>query len=289
MVNNTPDFTPIQKLTKDLKSASITLSDHEARFLVDCYYIMQEDRKRSYNQERSLQANAEPSTVISWLANQSADLEKQIQKALDIYTSSHPMGAWMRSVVGIGPVISAGFLAHIDITKAPTVGHIWQYAGIAGTGQTPWEKGKKRPFNAGLKVICWKAGQSFLKLSNNEKCFYGKLYRERKENEVTRNNAGEFKVQADERVNKVGKTTEAYKSYVTGKLPPAHIDARARRFAVKHFLSDLHAVWYFVRYGTIAPKPWVIEHGGHVHFRLPHNADLIPGLVEAYKAAGPVV
>jgi len=266
MTSDTLDLNPIQKLNKDLKTASVTLSDHEARFLVDAYYIMQEDRKRSYNQERSLSTAGEPNQVISWLAAQSADLEKQIQKALDTYTKNHVMGSWLREISGIGPVIAAGLLAHIDITKAPTAGHIWSYAGIAGTNQKKWEKGQKRPFNAGLKVLCWKAGQSFMKLSNNDKCFYGKVYRARKELEVARNEAGAFAEQAAERLLKVGKTTEAYKYYSVGKLPPAHIDARARRYAVKLFLSHFHGEWYLRHYGKPAPLPYPIAFLDHAHF-----------------------
>lgn len=264
-IHETLELSPIQKLNKDLKAASIVLSDHEARFLVDAYYIFQEDRKRSYNQERSLTKSGEPNQVISWLAAQSADLEKQIQKALDSYTSSHLMGSWMREIVGIGPVIAAGLLAHIDITKAPTAGHIWSYAGIAGTNQRKWEKGQKRPFNAGLKVICWKAGQSFMKLSNNEKCFYGQIYRQRKELEVERNEQGIFAEQAAEKLKVVGKTTEAYKHYSVGKLPPAHLDARARRYCVKLFLSHLHNEWYVRKFGTPAPLPYPIAFLDHAH------------------------
>ena len=265
-IHETLELSPIQKLNKDLKAASIVLSDHEARFLVDAYYIFQEDRKRSYNQERSLTKSGEPNQVISWLAAQSADLEKQIQKALDSYTSSHLMGSWMREIVGIGPVIAAGLLAHIDITKAPTAGHIWSYAGIAGTNQRKWERGQKRPFNAGLKVLCWKAGQSFMKLSNHEDCFYGKIYRARKELEMARNESGLFAEQAAPKVDKVKKTTEAYKYYVEGKLPPAHIDARARRYAVKLFLSHLHGEWYLRHFGVAAPLPYPIAFLDHAHF-----------------------
>ena len=56
---------------------------------------------------------------------------------------------------------------------------------------------------------------------------------------------------------------------------------------MKLFLSDVHAVWYYRRFGRIAPKPWIIEHGGHVHFRLPYNVDSVPGLREAYDAKKP--
>ena len=44
---------PMNKLTKDLRAATKFLSQEEARYLVDLYYQMQEDRKRTGNQVRS--------------------------------------------------------------------------------------------------------------------------------------------------------------------------------------------------------------------------------------------
>ena len=43
------------KLKKDIKNASINLSDEEARYLVDTYYQMQEYRKATNNQCRTLE------------------------------------------------------------------------------------------------------------------------------------------------------------------------------------------------------------------------------------------
>jgi len=257
----------VSRLTKDLKAAAVQLSDDEARFLVDYYYIVQEDRKRSHNQERTLETAGEPNQVISWLAGQSSTLEGQIKKALDIYTENHPMGSWMRGIVGIGPVISAGLLAHIDIEKAPTVGHIWRFAGLDPT--VKWEKGKKRPWNAKLKTLCWKAGQSFMKMSNKENCFYGRIYRERKQFEIDRNDRGHNADLAKILVDKVGKTTEAFKHLSEGKLPPGQIDARARRYAVKLFLSHLHGEWYRRHFNQEPPLPYPIAHQGHAHFIAP--------------------
>ena len=255
---------PIQKLTKDLKAAATRLSDDEARFLVDYYYICQEDRKRSTNQVRALGESDEPNAVLGWLAEQSESLEGQIKKALDVYTEAHVMGAWMRQIVGIGPVISAGLLAHIDINKAPTVGHIWRYAGLDPTSK--WEKGEKRPWNAGLKTLCWKAGQSFMKFSGRDDCYYGQVYRERKAYEIARNERGDNKDLATSLLSKYNKSTEAYKHLSNGVLPPAQIDARARRYAVKLFLSHLHGAWYEVHFGTKPPLPYPIAHMGHAHF-----------------------
>ena len=177
----------------------------------------------------------------------------------------------MMGICGIGPVIAAGLLAHIDIEKAPTVGHIWNFAGL--NPFQDWNKGEKRPWNASLKTLCWKIGQSFVKVSNNDKDVYGKIYKKRKEYEMAKNEAGDYAEQAKQKLErfKIGKDTEAYKYYSEGKLPPAHIQQRAERYAVKMFLSHLHEVWYREHYGTEPPKPFVISQLGHAHYIAPPN------------------
>jgi len=256
---------PIQKLTKDIKEAAYILSDNEARFLVDAYYIMQENRKRSDNQIRSMLESGEPNEVLQWLAEQNRSLENQVKRALDAYSGANPVGQWARNQKGIGPVIAAGLLAHIDIKKAPTVGHIWSFAGLDPRNE--WKKGEKRPWNADLKTLCWKMGESFVKVSGDEKSLYGQLYKNRKAYEIEKNEAGDYADQAKAKLEKfkIGKTTEAYKSYIKGKLPPAHIQERSKRYAVKIFLSHLHHVWYRNEFGKEPPKPFAIEHLGHVH------------------------
>lgn len=256
---------PIMKLSKDLKKASKNLTDLEARYLVDTYYQVQEFRKATSNQIRSMQESEEPTEVINWLLDNLESLENQIKRALDTYTKAHPVGEWLQSITGIGPVIAAGLLAHIDIKKAPTAGHIWSFAGLNPNAK--WEKGQLRPWNARLKTLCWKIGQSFVKVSNNPNDIYGKIYKERKEYEVMKNEAGDFKDQAESilKSKNIGKTTDAYKAYSQGKLPPAHIQQRAERYAVKIFLSHLHEFWYEQHYGEKPPKPFAIEILGHAH------------------------
>lgn len=263
---NAPDkLAALSRMSRDIAIASIKLSDDEVRYLVDAYYMMQEDRKRAGNQATALIKAGEPNAVISWLAMQSETLEDQIKRALDKYTDAHPVGSWLKSVYGIGPVIAAGLLAHIDITRAPTVGHIWRYAGLDPTQK--WEKGKKRPWNASLKTLCWKVGQSFMKFSNRDECVYGKVYRERKQYEIDRNERGDNAEVAKQLAARVGANTEARKHYESGKLPPAQIDARARRYAVKLFLSHLHAYWYERHFNAPPPLPYPIAILGHAHIR----------------------
>jgi hypothetical protein len=265
MITNSVPLDPIARLSKDLASAAVTLSDDEARFLVDAYYQMQDNRIRADGQVRSLSKSGEPHDVLQWLGAQSEGLENQIKRALSRYADSKPLGEWAQSIVGIGPVITAGLMAHIDIAKAPTVGHIWRFAGLDPTLR--WEKGQKRPWNAALKTLCWKIGESFVKVSGREDAFYGRIYADRKALELSRNEALQFKDQAVAALErkKFGKDTEARKHYEAGKLPPAHIHARAKRYAVKLFLAHYHETGYILLHGVKPPLPYPIAHLGHAH------------------------
>lgn len=266
---------PISRLHKDVLAASALLGRREARYLVDAYYTIQDYRKAASSQERALAAGDEPHAIITWLAAQMCALETQVKRVLGKWAETHPVGRWSMSICGIGPVISAGLLAHIDITRAPTVGHIWRFAGLDPT--LKWEKGNKRPWNAALKVLCWKIGESFVKVKSKKDDIYGKIYIARKDLEIAKNNERAFADQADRilRERKIGKTTEAYKWYSQGMLPPAQIHARAKRYALKLFLSHWHHAAHVHHYGTAPPMPYVIEHGGHAHYIAPPHMDLL--------------
>jgi hypothetical protein len=260
------DLESVERLAKDIKQAAVTLSDDEARFLVDAYYMLQEQRIRADNQIRALSASNEPNAVLNWFAKQSETLENQVKRALDAYSAAHPVGEWMRAQVGIGPVIAAGLLAHIDISRAQTAGDIWNFAGL--NPGVEWAKGERRPWNASLKTICWKIGESFVKFSGRDDCFYGHFYAKKKLDQTERNEKLEFADQAAQKLErfKIGKDTDAYKSYIVGKLPPAHIHARAKRLAVKLFLSHLHHVWFEIEFGKPAPEPYAIAILDHGHY-----------------------
>jgi hypothetical protein len=206
------------------------------------------------------------------------------------------------SHIGIGPVIAAGLLAHIELEHwrcevarlnlkekpctelAPhvgtqncrrviveTAGQIWRFAGLDIT--STWKKGQKRPWNSQLKTLCWKMGQSFLKTMNHPETFYGRLLKERWEYEKARNSKGELAVQAAEKLAKfnIGKSTEAYGHYAAGHLPPAHILQRSCRWTVKLFLSHWHQVAYTIHFGHPPARPYVITHLGHVDVTPPPN------------------
>jgi Transposase IS116/IS110/IS902 family len=256
--------TAIASLNRDLRAAAASMTPTEARLLVDAYYTMQKMRIMNTNRGRAM--SSEPHGVIAWLSEQESVLEKQVAAALDKFSAAQPIGDWLRSVYGIGPVLAAGLIAHIDIKQAPTVGHIWAFGGYDPS--RVWEKGKKRPYNAGLKTLFWKVGDSFRKFSSIEKCVYGQIYRQRKEYEVARNDSGgNAETAARDLASGRRFTPDQRAYYEAGKLPPGRIDLRASRYAVKQFLADLHAVWYRLEFGKEPPLPYPIAILGHAHLR----------------------
>lgn len=129
----------------------------------------------------------------------------------------------------------------------------------------------RRPWNEALKVLCWKLGDSFVKVSGNPKSLYGRLYRERKALEVERSESGQFAELAAKTLaeKKFSSGTPTRKAYEEGHLPDGRLDLRARRIAVKTFLVHYWTkAWMLAHPGERPPQPWIIAHGGHV--------DLIP-------------
>lgn len=299
----------VKKLKKDLKLATMMIGIDEARYLVDSYYEVQKFRMAIGNQIRALGESEEPTVLIGFLYNNMVYLEDTIKQSLGEFSGKYAVGRWLKSIVGIGPVLSAGFLVTFDIRRQmclafedeegkgdmewvestgdirkkvaggklfvhdqrvdarATAGAFWRFAGMEPSAV--WEKGTKGPWNARAKVLCFKAGECFVKVQNNDDDVYGKLLIKRKEAEQARNEAGEYAEQAREKLEKcnTGKSTDAYKHYSEGRLPPAHIHARARRWVMGIFLSRLHNVMYQDYFHTDPPLPYIFsnKHKGGIH------------------------
>ena len=317
--NGKSDLNLIDLNVKDLKIAikGGAISRPEARYLVDSYYQIQEYRKASGNQIFSLEKEQSPFFVLQAIYLNLERLETHIRKILDYYSDSTEIGLWAKSIIGIGPVISAGLQAYIDINKAKGAGAVWRIAGLDPSVEwlgrdraealvekyehlSNWNERiiatfteanrkpdayyaalgndkptatnltkylAKRPWNAGLKVLAWKIGESFVKVSGNPKSLYGRLYVQRKQEEIEKNEGKLFSEQAAAILakKKIGKSTDAYKAYIQGILPPAHIHARAKRYATKMFLAHYFEALYHMTYQKEPPLPYAIEHLGHVH------------------------
>lgn len=252
---------PRRQLAADLRKVVGELEESEVRYLVDTYYQVQEYRKRAANQGRAAGEAEEPAAAILLVLDQFEGMENAIRSALDRWTDEHPMGRWAKAHLGVGPVISAGLIAHIDPERATTAGAVWRFAGLDPTLE--WGKGEKRPYNARLKVLAWKLSESFKKLSGREDCFYGQLYRQRKALEIERNDAGANKELAAKALAEHPKHKQKA-IYEQGKLPDGRLDLRAERWVVKLFLAHFWEAWRLER-GLPVPSPYPIAHLGHTH------------------------
>lgn len=154
------------------------------------------------------------------------------------------------------------YATELDKKKKPT-GKYTREALIKGLA--------KPPYNEELKVLLWKLGQSFIKVSNRPASVYGRIYQEKKAIETAKNERGEFAEQAAQILSskKFNKKTKSYEAYSQGKLPDAQITARASRYATKIFVSHLWEEMYRLRYNDEAPRPYPIAFLGHVDIMAP--------------------
>lgn len=318
---------------KDIRKMAQGMAHNEVRYLVDTYYEIQEYRKSTDNRERAADEGLDDQPkFISMMFDGLSELEKYTKRAMDEYVKRFPLSMWARSIKGIGPVLAAGLIAHIDIKKAKTPGNIYSFAGLdpsrkwlsrdevrkimydfdvnpSGKKKVSMKRPRKvaravekaggihastaimlakkkstfngkavyggvamRPYNAGLKVLCWKIGRSFKFQSGRDNPgLYGRLYNERKEHEVKMNDMGENEEQAQEVLEKCPHH-EQRNIYKEGLLPKGHLDMRARRWVVKLFLSHYWEVGRKLE-GLSCPDPYPIAHLGHAKNIEPPNID----------------
>lgn len=131
------------------------------------------------------------------------------------------------------------------------------------------------PFNRPLKTLMWKVGDSFVKLGSKEDSFYSTFYRNRKAEEIFRNERGDRAELARKTLMKM--PNHAQKAvYAEGKLPDGRVDLMARRATEKLFLSHLHELWWKVTHGwEEPPKPFSISVLGHAHYIRPPYQDVL--------------
>lgn len=135
----------------------------------------------------------------------------------------------------------------------------------------------KPPYNKDMAVLCWKIGDSFMKRSGNKDSLYGRLYRERKALETQRNNAGMYAEQAKQQLATIGYSqgTATYKALASGKLSDGQINERAKRWAVKIFISHLYEIMYMDYYKEIPPTYYILakdpEHNKYIGPEVPYE------------------
>lgn len=245
----------VKRLSHQLVRTGAEIGREEARLLLNAHQTVQRNRQAIERQLCGTGDSPRCHELVHWLIDQDRLIAKQLKKALDKWSDGVPPARWAKGIVGIGPVMAAGLAVHIDVAHHPTAGDVWAYAGL--NPQQEWKPGTRRPWNADVRKLAFQIGESFVRTAGKPNDFYGKLFLERKEREQAANEAGEFAAQAAAALPGVH-DAEARRWYEQGKLPPSHIHARARRWAVKLFLSHYHHVAWTVVHGTPPAEPYAL-------------------------------
>jgi len=278
-----------RNFVKDVRKMTYPEDPHTVRELVKAYYRLQDARIAIAAQSRELAKREKPNQMNEHMAINMKYMEQSLVDPFKHFSGKYLAGRWALSQYGIGPVITAGLLSNIDISKAHTAGSIWRFAGMDPT--VVWQKGEKRPYNADLKTLVWKIGQSFMKFSGRDQCFYGKLYLQDKARRVQLNESGTYSERAKSILEQKQwkKNNPTRRRLQEGYLPDGQIDGQARRFAAKIFLSHFHTVWYEDYHTNLqgtpvrAPRPYVIQHGGHSHMiEVPNYHQAVDGVSSGY-------
>lgn len=201
------------KLNADLRALAKTMARDDCRALVWLYYKFQEDRKRGGNQISQAKAAKRPTQILEHFLLSIQQQERKIQVLAQLFASASSLGRWALSVFGVGPILAAGFLTELDEAPPQYVGHWWSFAGLSPN--IVWEKGQKRPYNAGLKTLLWKFAQVQKFLMNSEKSFYGPYYKQRKAFEIQQTVTGQHILQAQKSLSdfEFGEDTMAIRWY----------------------------------------------------------------------------
>lgn len=128
----------------------------------------------------------------------------------------------------------------------------------------------KPPYNTDLKTLMYNIGDCFIK-NKNRGSLYGRIYDQRLAEETVNNDLLKYKDQAEEilRTKNFSSDTITKRCLEEGKLSPAHLGMRARRYAVKLFISHVFEAMYWCEYHTEPPKHYILGVGGHHDYIAP--------------------
>lgn len=112
-------------------------------------------------------------------------------------------------------------------------------------------------------------GDCFIKNSSRGS-LYGEIFRKRLDDEMVKNEALEYADQAAKILEtKDIQDSATKKTLQSGKLTQGHLVARARRYAVKLFISHVHEAMWYAEFHEDSPSPYVISHMGHKDYVAP--------------------
>jgi len=178
---------------------------------------------------------------------------------------------WATAIKGLG---AGGLLAQLlsqidDIAPFATISKLWRFCGMAVMGGQAerCKKGEKAHYNRLLKSVCWQIADQFVR---QQTPLYVDVYYEEK--------AAQARAHPQPLCSKCGALGEMRKGHwhctacsASGtqiSFTPAHFDARAKRKAVKIFLSHLWLRWREAE-GLPVTQPYAQAILGHTNIIQP--------------------
>lgn len=220
--------------------------ESEIRLLTDSFYEVQKTRiqignriamlKRDYEIDEAMGAD-----LHEMVSGRLIDTEKEIEKRVRKYVKPIPVyQLWIGPhVKGVSELLAGSLIAGIgDIGRFDTVSKLWKFCGMginADGSIQKFRKGEKANWNPFLKKTCWKIGESFVKIA--DRGYYGQMLHTYKSREIGKCEKNEIMVMPQADIDKLPKEQRA--NYMSA----GHVHNRAKRKAVKLFLSHLWQVW----------------------------------------------
>lgn len=130
----------------------------------------------------------------------------------------------------------------------------------------------KPPYNLELKKVMYQIGDLFIR-NRNRGSMYGNIYYQRYLQETEMNSRFAYREQAKQLLEMKDWSAhkDIYDILTQGKLTDAHLKVRARRYAVKLFISHVHEAMYYDKYHKKPPMPYIIDIGGHHDYIAPET------------------
>ncbi|MHA1962477.1 MAG: TIGR-Tas system RNA-guided endonuclease [Candidatus Thorarchaeota archaeon] len=274
----------------------------ELRALVGSYYDVQKGRIGFENRTRAVkQRKTELTSDIKDEQSILKSVERSIEKRIKTEIEKHTIySAWLKGIKGIGPVLAGGLIAYIErydpetdtldsIERFPKVSNLWSYAGL-GNPKQKRIKGVQSKHSSNLKTHCWKIAKSLVMSGKREgkaMSDYAKLYMKKKA--YYNENNKPFDVHIDgakgyclaqdiepfemgtnisaENFKKLKAQFEKYElKSISVIKTKGHIDAMAKRYMVKIFLSHFWHTWRTME-GLEVTEPYaigILKHDGYI-------------------------
>lgn len=275
-----------------------TVGNEEIRLLVDSYYEIQHCRIQVGNRiamlKRDYEINEDHAQDLhEMMSGHLLAAEKDIDKRVRRWVRHQPIwNEWLKGEVkGVAELLAGGLISSIQgIGRFDTVSKLWKYCGVGineDGGIQKRRKGEKLNYSPFLKTLCWKIGESFVKIS--DRGYYGQMLGNFKRREQAKAAKAGIPILPFADVEKALKARakeqgipakDAYKKLYDPAviLTEGHVHARAKRKAVKLFLSHLWLVWREIE-GLPTDSPWINATDSAHHYYPP------PGWKEAKEEA----